>query len=267
MGWWQKLFGPRERPEETLRLTRRTMDLLAEGKSDDEVQRALFREGVPVGRAASLVAEVRRVQRMVRGPAIAMVAGLGWLGFAGVSPSVAQERADSLRPAAADTARPAVPDSTRRASGDTAVRPAGDTVAARASQPPGIVEPVPVDTILSTACGGVRPGGVAANLLIVVFRPEAPKEELAAVAKAVRGTLAGAVPAGDGSAYYLRVPVEGDEHRLGATADQVIRYQPVQQVGPAVCPSAPQAVNPPQPDTVASPRNAQRADTAAAPGP
>lgn len=62
MGIWQKLFGPRERPEETLRLTRRVMDLLAEGKSDDEVQHALFREGVPVERARAIVAEVRRVQ-------------------------------------------------------------------------------------------------------------------------------------------------------------------------------------------------------------
>lgn len=62
MGLWQKLFGPRERPEETLRLTRRVMDLLAEGKSDDEVQRALFREGVSVERAASIVREVRQVQ-------------------------------------------------------------------------------------------------------------------------------------------------------------------------------------------------------------
>ncbi len=67
MGLWQRLFGPRERPEETLRLTRRVMDLLSEGKSDDEVQRALFREGVPVQRAASLVAEVRRVQARLRG--------------------------------------------------------------------------------------------------------------------------------------------------------------------------------------------------------
>jgi hypothetical protein len=32
MGLWQRLFGPKERPEETLRLTRRVMDLLAEGK-------------------------------------------------------------------------------------------------------------------------------------------------------------------------------------------------------------------------------------------
>ena len=62
MGLWQKLFGPRERPEETLRLTRRVMDLMAEGKSDDEVQRALFREGVPVERAASIVTQVRSVR-------------------------------------------------------------------------------------------------------------------------------------------------------------------------------------------------------------
>jgi hypothetical protein len=62
MGIWQKLFGPREPPEETLRLTRRVMDLLAEGKSDEEVRRALFREGVPVERAASIVEQVRRVQ-------------------------------------------------------------------------------------------------------------------------------------------------------------------------------------------------------------
>jgi len=67
MGFWQRLFGPRERPEETLRLTRRVMDLLGEGKSDDEVQRALFREGVPVERAASIVAEVRRVQARLGG--------------------------------------------------------------------------------------------------------------------------------------------------------------------------------------------------------
>jgi hypothetical protein len=62
MGFWQKLFGPRERPEETLRLTRRVMDLMAEGKSDDEVQRALFREGVSVERAAAMVAQVRSVR-------------------------------------------------------------------------------------------------------------------------------------------------------------------------------------------------------------
>jgi hypothetical protein len=67
MGFFSRLFGSRERPEETIRLTRRVMDLLAEGRSDEDVQRALFREGVPVDRAASLVAEVRRVQARMRG--------------------------------------------------------------------------------------------------------------------------------------------------------------------------------------------------------
>ena len=62
MGFWQRLFGPRERPEETLRLTRRVMDLLGEGRTDEEVERALFREGVSVDRARSIVAQVRQVQ-------------------------------------------------------------------------------------------------------------------------------------------------------------------------------------------------------------
>ncbi len=67
MGFFSRLFGSRERPEETIRLTRRVMDLLAEGRSDEDVQRALFREGVAVDRAAFLVAEVRRVQARMRG--------------------------------------------------------------------------------------------------------------------------------------------------------------------------------------------------------
>ncbi len=67
MGFWQTLFGRRERPEETIRLTRRVMDLMAEGKSDDEIQRALFREGVPVDRAAALVGQVRKTQARMRG--------------------------------------------------------------------------------------------------------------------------------------------------------------------------------------------------------
>ena len=67
MSWWRSLFGGRERPEETMRLTRRVMDLFAEGKSDEETERALFREGVPVERARSIVAEVRRVERRLHG--------------------------------------------------------------------------------------------------------------------------------------------------------------------------------------------------------
>jgi hypothetical protein len=67
MSWWRSLFGGGPPPEETMRLTRRVMDLFAEGRSDEEAERALFREGVPVERARSIVAEVRRVQRRVRG--------------------------------------------------------------------------------------------------------------------------------------------------------------------------------------------------------
>jgi hypothetical protein len=67
MGFWRVLFGRRESPEETIRRTRRVMDLLAEGKSDEEVQRALFREGVPVDRAAAIIGEVRRARIRHRG--------------------------------------------------------------------------------------------------------------------------------------------------------------------------------------------------------
>jgi hypothetical protein len=67
VSWWRKLFGGGEQPEETMRLTRRVMDLFAEGRSDEDTERALFREGVPVERARSIVAEVRRVQQRLRG--------------------------------------------------------------------------------------------------------------------------------------------------------------------------------------------------------
>jgi hypothetical protein len=50
-----------------MRLTRRVMDLFAEGKSDEEAERTLYREGVPVERARSIVAEVRSVQQRMRG--------------------------------------------------------------------------------------------------------------------------------------------------------------------------------------------------------
>ena len=67
MSWWRNLFAGGVRPEETMRLTRRVMDLFAEGKSDEDAERVLFREGVPVERARSIVAEVRRVQRRLHG--------------------------------------------------------------------------------------------------------------------------------------------------------------------------------------------------------
>ncbi len=69
MSWWRNLFGGGARPEETMRLTRRVMDLFAEGKSDEDAERTLFREGVPVepspldrgGGAAGAAADPRRI--------------------------------------------------------------------------------------------------------------------------------------------------------------------------------------------------------------
>ena len=67
MSWWRNLLGGGARPEETMRLTRRVMDPFAEGKSEEETERTLFREGGRVERARAIVAEVRRVQRRMRG--------------------------------------------------------------------------------------------------------------------------------------------------------------------------------------------------------
>lgn len=49
MSFWNRLFGPRETPEETVRRTRRALELIDAGKSDEEVER-------------SLVADVRKVR-------------------------------------------------------------------------------------------------------------------------------------------------------------------------------------------------------------
>ncbi|HEU4800864.1 MAG TPA: hypothetical protein VFS94_09535 [Gemmatimonadales bacterium] len=62
MSFWSRLFGPRETPEETVQRTRRALELMDSGKTDEEVERALYMDGVPVERARALVAEVRRVK-------------------------------------------------------------------------------------------------------------------------------------------------------------------------------------------------------------
>lgn len=62
MSWWRNLFGGGERPEETMRLTRVVMDLFAEGKSDEDAERALpggtmrGARGLMSGGVASLIA-------------------------------------------------------------------------------------------------------------------------------------------------------------------------------------------------------------------
>ena len=64
MSFWERLFGGGGggRPEETIRLTRRAMDLLAEGLSDEDAVRTLHREGASPDRARAVVAEVRRLR-------------------------------------------------------------------------------------------------------------------------------------------------------------------------------------------------------------
>lgn len=66
MSFWSRLFGPRETAEETVQRTRRALELMDAGKTDEEVERALYMDGVPVERARSLVAELRRVRGVRR---------------------------------------------------------------------------------------------------------------------------------------------------------------------------------------------------------
>ncbi len=68
MGFFSKIFGRRERAEDTLRWTKTVMDRLAAGDSDEDAARAAWREGAGVERARELVAEVKQVrQRYGRG--------------------------------------------------------------------------------------------------------------------------------------------------------------------------------------------------------
>jgi hypothetical protein len=137
---------------------------------------------------------------------------------------------DTVRRAQGDSARPGTADSLARASSDTARKPAADTIerAAPAAEPPA----ASTDSVLAAACA--QGGGLAANLLVVLFTATASDSQRVALAKAVGGTLAGPADAVRAGATYLQVP-NGD---LDPTvADRVIRYPMVQEVGPVSCPS------------------------------
>ncbi|HEY9013859.1 MAG TPA: hypothetical protein VIM84_02200, partial [Gemmatimonadales bacterium] len=95
------------------------------------------------------------------------------------------------------------------------------------------------DSILVAACGRLKGGAsVAPDLLVLLFAPEATRDERAAVARSVNGKLLGAVSSEPG-AYYLRVPTGGEEYKLRAVADRLIRSPVVRQVGSRTCPSGP----------------------------
>ncbi|HKP50187.1 MAG TPA: hypothetical protein VJU17_09255, partial [Gemmatimonadales bacterium] len=134
-------------------------------------------------------------------------------------------------------------DSAQPAPGASGYRGAPDTARARGAvdsiQRAAAATPQPKDSILSTACSGTAaPNTTAPNLLVIIFIPESGPAERAAVTKSVRGKLLGQL-ASEPGAYYLWVPAEGQESRLRAVADQLIRHPLVRQVGSRVCPPAP----------------------------
>ena len=154
--------------------------------------------------------------------------------------------ADTIR-SASDTSQPATGEKPAGAPGEQGGR---DTAGARGavdSIKPGAVDsikpaaaatPLPTDSILSTACSAsAGPTSTAPDLLVVIFTAETGSADRAAVAKSVKGRLLGQAVSEPG-AYYLWVPAEGQEHRLRAAADQLVRSPAVRQVGSRACPPA-----------------------------
>jgi hypothetical protein len=144
---------------------------------------------------------------------------------------------DTLRPTPSDT-----PGERNRPADQDTLRPKGDADTTNGSTDSskkaeaGAVLSAPTDSVLTAACTG--PSGsasVARDLLVVVFTPEAGKQDRAAAAKRVAGKLVGPVSSQPG-AYYLRVPTEGQEFRLRAAADELAQLAQVQQVGSRACP-------------------------------
>lgn len=142
---------------------------------------------------------------------------------------------DTVRPPA-DTAPRAPADTGARAPGDTA-RGAADTARAASdtTRPPAdtaaVRPPAPTDSILSASCAGAT--GLAPDLLIVVFQPDATSASRDSVARAVGGELAGAADAVRPGGTYIKVPGGAYDPTV---ADRLIMLPPVQEVGPTRCP-------------------------------
>ncbi len=145
----------------------------------------------------------------------------------------------------ADTTR-SVSDTSQSASGEKPTGAPGEQGARDTSRAGGGVDsikpaaataPPRTDSILSTACSSsAGPTSTAPDLLVVVFTPETGSADRAAAAKSVKGRLLGQLVSEPG-AYYLWVPAAGQEYRLRAAADQLIRFPAVRQVGSRACPS------------------------------
>lgn len=123
---------------------------------------------------------------------------------------------------------------TTLAARDTTVPVKPDTSARPAPAPAPVPAPVaaPTDEVLAVACAAG--GGVADDLLLVVFRAGTTPARQQATARAVGGTLAGTNAQG---AYYLKAS-SAAVGGMNALADLVIRQESVATVGPAECPPA-----------------------------
>lgn len=157
-----------------------------------------------------------------------------------VVPTPPRAPADSAR-AAGDTTRPTPPDTLRspatdpgpRGASDSARVPAGaGSPAAPAAAAAAAPSPAPTDSVLAAACADG--GGLAANLLVVLFVATAADSDRVALAKAVGGKLVGPADAVRPGGYYLQLPNADLDPTV---ADRVIRYPVVQEVGPVSCPS------------------------------
>ena len=148
-----------------------------------------------------------------------------------------QPHSDSL--AALDTNRSGSSSDSLNPGSDSLKPPAATQAESAGSAPDSArVSAAEADSILVAACGRLQGGAsVAPDLLVLLFAPEAKREERAAVARSVNGKLLGAVSSEPG-AYYLRVPTRGEEYKLRAVADELIRSPWVRQVGSRTCPAA-----------------------------
>jgi hypothetical protein len=157
------------------------------------------------------------------------------------APSVAvgqTQSADSTAPSSSDSSRALSDTAGDSTSSPDSSQSVSDSVGTKDSLVRSQVTAPPVDSILTAACGASGSANTTApDLLVVTFAPETERVERVAAARSVQGRLLGAVPSEPG-AYYLRVPTEGQEFRLRAAADQLIRSDVVRQVGSRTCPSA-----------------------------
>jgi hypothetical protein len=170
-----------------------------------------------------------------------------------IYPDPPPHRADSARPQPTATGGGAAPRDTVRATpAPYGINPAPPAPARPpAPQPPAPAQVPLADPVVVRACADAVPGEAAPDLLAIVFARGAPRGADDAALAAVGGKRLGG-SAGD-RFQYMQVPADGNEFRLRALADKLIRLAGVSEVGPVTCPAAPAAPPPAaRPDSASS---------------